>query len=112
MPILDNLSKGLKKGLEEAEKGLKSVGEKAEKGFKDVSEKASDTVKTFEIQQEIGKLEDEIKEIKLALGEKAVELVAKGETLNPALDELVTKITGIQTKIEGKKALIEQIKND
>ncbi len=112
MPILDDLSKGLKKGLEEAEKGLKSVGEKAEKGFKDVSEKASDTVKTFEIQQEIGKLEDEIKEIKLALGEKAVELVAKGETLNPALDELVTKIAVIQTKIEGKKALIEQIKND
>ena len=112
MPILDDLSKGLKKGLEEAEKGLKSVGEKAEKGFKDVSEKASDTVKTFEIQQEIGKLEDEIKEIKLALGEKAVELVAKGETLNHDLDELVTKITGIQTKIEDKKALIEQIKND
>ena len=112
MPILDDLSKGFKKGLEEAEKGLKSVGEKAEKGFKDVSEKASDTVKTFEIQQEIGKLEDEIKEIKLALGEKAVELVAKGETLNPVLDELVTKIAGIQTKIEGKKALIEQIKND
>ena len=80
------------------------------KGLK--SEKASDTVKTFEIQQEIGKLEDEIKEIQLALGEKAVELVAKGETLNPALDELVTKIAGIQTKIEGKKALIEQIKND
>ena len=101
MPILDDLSKGIKKGLEEAEKGLKQVGEKA-----------SDTVKTLEIQQEIEKLKDEIREIKLALGEKAVELVAQGETLNPALDELVTKISGIQTKIEGKKALIEQIKND
>ena len=101
MPILDDLSKGFKKGLEEAEKGLKQVGEKA-----------SDTVKTLEIQQEIGKLESEIKEIKLALGDKAVELVAQGESLNPALDELVAQIAGIQTKIEDKKALIEQIKND
>ena len=101
MPILDDLSKGIKKGLEEAEKGLKQVGEKA-----------SDTVKTLEIRHEIGKLEDEIKEIKLAIGEKAVELVGQGESLNPALGELVAKIADIQTQIEGKKALIEQIKND
>jgi len=101
MPILDDLSKGIKKGFEEAEKGLKQVGEKA-----------SDTVKTLEIQQEINKLEGEIKEIKLAIGEKAVELVRQGSTLNPALNELVSKIAGIQTEIEVKKALIEQIKND
>lgn len=101
MPILDDLSKGIKKGLEEAEKGLKQVGEKA-----------SDTVKSFEILQEISKLEGEIKDIHVAIGEKAVELVDQGESLNPVLDELVSKISGIQTKIEGKKALIEQIKND
>ena len=101
MPILDDLSKGIKKGLEEAEKGLKQVGKKA-----------SDTVKSFEIQQEINKLKNEIKDNQAAIGEKAVELVGQGVTLNPALDELVSKIAEIQTKIEEKKALIEQIKND
>jgi len=50
MPLLDDISKGLKKGVEEAGKGLKEVGEKA-----------SDAVKTFDIQQDIDKLEVEIK---------------------------------------------------
>lgn len=101
MPILDDLSKGIKKGLQEAEKGLKQVGDKA-----------SDTVKTMEIKQEISKLESEITDLKLAIGEKAVELIGEGASLNPELDELVSKIAGIQTKIEGKKARIEEIQND
>ena len=55
--ILDDISKGLKKGMQEAEKGIKQVGEKA-----------SDAVKTFEVQQEIDKLENEIRNIKIKIG--------------------------------------------
>ncbi|MGV8026461.1 MAG: hypothetical protein AB2L18_07895 [Anaerolineaceae bacterium] len=101
MPILDDLSKGLKKGMDEAEKGIKEV-----------SEKASDAVKTFEINQEIDKLETEIKGIKVEIGEKALELMAMGTALDPAIEELVKKIEGIKAQIEGKKAKIQEIKND
>ncbi len=101
MPILDDLSKGLKKGIDEAGKGLKEV-----------SEKAGDAVKTFEINQEIDKLEEEIKGIKVQIGDLAVELMAKGATLDPAIEELVKNIKGIEAQIDGKKAKIEEIKND
>lgn len=101
MPILDDLSKGLKKGIDEAGKGLKEVGEKA-----------GDAVKTFEINQEIDKLEVEIKGIKVQIGDLAVELMAKGTALDPAIEELVKNIKGIEAQIEGKKAKIEEIKND
>jgi ElaB/YqjD/DUF883 family membrane-anchored ribosome-binding protein len=123
MPILDDLSKGIKKGMDEAEKSLKDVGEKAEKGFKDVSEKAekgfkeitekaSDAVKTFEIQQEIDKLEAEMKGVKLEIGDKALELFTKGTALDPALDDLAKKAMGVKAKIDGKKKMIEDLKND
>ena len=101
MPILDDLSKGLKKGIDEAGKGLKEV-----------SEKAGDAVKTFEINQEIDKLEVEIKGIKVQIGDLAVELMAKGAALDPAIEELVKNIKGIEAQIDGKKAKIEEIKND
>lgn len=101
MPILDDLSKGLKKGIEEAGKGLKEV-----------SEKAGDAIKTFEINQEIDKLEVEIKGIKVQIGDLAVELMAKGAALDPAIEELVKNIKGIEAQIDGKKAKIEEIKND
>ncbi len=101
MPILDDLSKGLKKGIDEAGKGLKEV-----------SEKAGDAVKTFEINQEIDKLEAEIKGIKVQIGDLAVELMAKGASLDPAIEELVKNIKGIEAQIDGKKAKIEEIKND
>ena len=123
MPILDDLSKGIKKGMDDAEKGLKDVSEKAEKGFRDVSEKAekgfkdvaekaSDTMKTFEIQQEIDKLEAEIKGVKLEIGDKALELFAKGTALDPALDELAKKAMGVKAKIDGKKKMIDDLKKD
>ncbi len=86
--------------------------EGAEKGLKEVSEKASDTVKTFEINQEIGKLENEIKEIEVEIGKKALELMSKGVALDPSLEELVKKIAGIQAQIDGKKARVQEIKND
>ena len=101
MPILDDISKGLKKGMQEAEKGIKQVGEKA-----------SDAVKTFEVQQEIDKLENEIRTIKIKIGEKAVDLMSSGVSLDPTIEELVGEIEGVKAKIEGKKALIEEIKND
>ncbi|HAF61288.1 MAG TPA: hypothetical protein DCK95_03065 [Anaerolineaceae bacterium] len=101
MPLMDDISKGLKKGVEGAEKGLKQVGEKA-----------SDTVKTYEIQQEIDKLESDIEILKMEIGDKAVELIAKGNTLDPEIDELVIKIEGIKAKIVGKQVKIEEIKND
>lgn len=101
VPILDDLSKGLKKGIDEAGKGLKEV-----------SEKAGDAVKTFEINQEIDKLEAEIKGVKVQIGDLAVELMAKGATLDPAIEELVKNIKGIEAQIDGKKAKIEEIKND
>lgn len=101
MPILDDLSKGLKKGMDEAEKGIKEV-----------SEKASDTVKTYGISQEIEKLEAEIKGIKIEIGEKALELMAKGTALDPAIEELAKKIAGINAQIDGKKAKIQELKND
>ncbi len=100
MPILDDLSKGLKKGIDEAEKGIKEV-----------SEKASDAVKTFEINQEIDKLEAEIKGIKVEIGEKALELMAKGAALDPAIEELAKKIAGVKAQIDGKKAKIQELKN-
>ena len=101
MPILDDLSKGLKKGLDGAEKGIKEV-----------SEKASDAVKTFEINQEIDKLEAEIKGIKVEIGEKALELMAQGTALDPTIEELAKKVAGIKAQIEGKKAKIQELKND
>ncbi len=101
MPLMDDISKGIKKGVEEAGKGLKEVGEKA-----------SDVVETYEIQQAIDQLESEISAIKLTIGDKAVALVAKGNTLDPEIEELVIKIEGIKAKIRGKQARIEEIKND
>jgi len=101
MPLLDDISKGLKKGVEEAGKGLKEVGEKA-----------SDAVKTFDIQQDIDKLEVEIKSIKVEIGEQVLALMAKGTTMDPSLEELAVKVEGIKAQIEGKKAKIEEIKND
>lgn len=123
MPILDDISKGLKKGVKEAGKGIKKgvegAGkgikkgvEGAGKGIKQVSEKAGDAVKTFEIQQEISKLEGEIKKIKVEIGEKAFTLASEGKIKNPAIDKLVAKIDGINTQIEEKKAKIEEIKSD
>ncbi len=47
MPILDDISKGLKKG----------------------AEKASDAIKTLEINQEVSKLESSISDKKLKIGE-------------------------------------------
>ena len=101
MPVLDDLSKGIEKGLEEAKKGLKVVGEKA-----------SEAAKTLEIQQDIRKLEGNIRDIKLQIGEKAVELAGKGVKLDPAIDELTGKISEIQTQIESKRAEIEALKQD
>lgn len=121
MPILDDLSKGLKKGMDDAEKGLKGavdsagkglkdVVDGAEKGFKEVSDKAGDAVKTFEIQQEIDKLEDEVKGIKGQIGDKALELFAKGMAFDPAIEELLKKAEGVKAKIAGKKTMIEDLK--
>ncbi|NMC46578.1 MAG: hypothetical protein GYA52_07050 [Chloroflexi bacterium] len=112
MPLLDDISKGVKKGVEEAGKGIKKGVEEAGKGLKEVGEKASDAVKTFEIQQEIDKLEAEIKSIKVELGDAVLVLMAKGTTLDPTLTELAVKVEGIKAQIEGKKAKIEEIKND
>lgn len=101
MPLMDDISKGIKKGVEEAGKGIKEVGEKA-----------TDAVKTFEIQQEIDKLEADIKAIKVEIGDAVLALMAKGTSLDPSLTELAVKIEGIKAQIEGKKAKIEEIKND
>ena len=43
----------------------------------------------------IDKLEAEIKGIKIEIGDKALELFAKGTALDPAIDELVKKIEGV-----------------
>ncbi len=123
MPILDDLSKGLKKGMDDAEKGLKGamdsagkgfkeVVDSAEKGIKEVGDKASDAMKTFEIQQEIDKLEADVKAIKVEIGDKALELFAKGNALDPVMEELVKKAEGVKAKIAGKKTMIEDLKKD
>ena len=112
MPVIDDISKGLKKGIDEAGKGIKEGINQAGKGLKAVSEKANDAVETYEINQEIDKLEEEIKRVKMQIGDLAVDLLAKGTTLDPAIEELVKDIKGIEAQIEGKKAKIEEIKND
>lgn len=70
------------------------------------------TEKTFETQQEIDKLEAEIRGIKIEIGEKALELFANGTALDPAIDKLVKKIEAVKDKIEGKQAKIAELKKD
>ncbi len=90
MPILDDISKGLKKG----------------------AEKAGDALKTLEIQQEINKLEGSIKDKKLAMGEVALGL-HKDKKLNiPELESLCADVDGLMAQIEEKKKMIQQLKAD
>lgn len=90
MPILDDISKGLKKG----------------------AEKAGDALKTLEINQEIGKLESSISGKKLKIGELVFGLHAAKKVDNPELEALCADIDALKTEIEEKKKLIEQINND
>jgi len=104
--------KGIKKGVDSAGKGIKKGIKTAEKGIKDVGEKASDTVKTFEINQDIDKKEEEIKALNFKIGEKAVSLAKKGAKLDPDLMKLVTRVLDAQDKIKLMKAKIRALKKD
>jgi peptidoglycan hydrolase CwlO-like protein len=123
MAGLDDLSKKLKKKVGKAEKGLKkSVGsagkgikkglKDAEKGIKDVGDKASDAVKTFEINKDIEKKEEEIEALNFKIGEKAVSLAKNGAKLDPDLMKIVNKVLDAQAKIKEMKAKIKTLKKD
>ncbi len=112
MPVLNDFSKGLKKGVGKAEKGIKKGLKGAKKGLKDISEKASDSVKTFELNNEINKLEEKLQTSKTKIGEKALALAAKGSKFDPELMKLVKTAEGFQAKIKEIKATIKKIKTD
>jgi hypothetical protein len=90
MPILDDISKGIKKG----------------------AEKASDALKTLEINQEIGKLESSISAKKVQIGDLAFGLHAAKKLNIPELETACIEIEALKSQIEEKKKLIEQINND
>ena len=90
MPILDDISKGLKKG----------------------AEKASDAIKTLEINQEISKLESFISDKKLKIGGLVYGQYAEKKLNDPELEALCADIDGLKMQITEKKQLIEQINND
>jgi hypothetical protein len=90
MPILDDISKGLKKG----------------------AEKAGDALKTLEINQEIGKLESSISGKKLQIGDLVFGLHASNKLNLPELKAVCVEIDALKAQIEEKKKLIEQINND
>jgi len=80
MPILDDISKGLKKG----------------------AEKASDAIKILEIQQAINKIEGTIKDKKLAVGNIVFGL-HKDKKLNiPELETICGEIDSLVTQMEEK----------
>lgn len=90
MPILDDISKGLKKG----------------------AEKASDAIKTLEINQEISKLESSISGKKMSIGEVVYSQYSDKKLNNPELEALCADIDTLKAQIAEKKKLIEQIQND
>ena len=90
MPILDDISKGLKKG----------------------GEKTGDTLKTLEINQEIGKLESSISAKKLQIEDLVIGLHAAKNLNIPELKAVCAEIDVLKAQIEEKKKLIEQINND
>ena len=90
MPILDDISKGLKKG----------------------AEKAGDALKTLEINQEIGKLESSISAKKVQIGDLVFGLHAAKKLNIPELETVCTEIEALKAQIEEKKKLIEKINND
>ena len=101
MPILDDLGKGLGKGLD----SLKKAGAQA-------AETVKDTAKTLEIKNEIGKLEGKIKDITFKAGEAALALVAEGKVKDAGLVGFSTEIEEIKTQITEKMKEIESIKNN
>lgn len=112
MPVLNDFSKGLKKGVGKAEKGIKKGIKGAKKGFKDISEKAGDSVKAFELNNKINKQEEKLKISKLKIGENVLALAAKGSKFDPELMKSVKTAEDIQIKIKEIKATIKKIKND
>jgi hypothetical protein len=90
MPILDDISKGLKKG----------------------AEKAGDALKTLEINQAISKLEGSISAKKVRIGDLVFELHAAKKLHIPELEAVCVEIDALKAQIEEKKKLIEQINND
>ena len=90
MPILDDISKGLKKG----------------------AEKASDAIKTLEINQEVNKLESSISDKKLKIGELVYGQFTEKKLNNPELEALCADIDALKAQIVEKKQLIEKIQND
>ena len=90
MPILDDISKGLKKG----------------------AEKAGDALKTLEINQEISRLEGSITAKEVQLGELVFGLHSAKKLNIPELEAVCVEIDTFKTQIEEKKKLIEQINND
>ncbi len=90
MPILDDISKGLKKG----------------------AEKASDAIKTLEINQEISKLESSVTDKKQKIGELVYGQFVEKKLNNPELEALCGDIDALKAQIVEKKQLIEQIQND
>ena len=90
MPILDDISKGLKQG----------------------AEKASDALKTLEINQEISKLEGTINEKKVALGNAVLALHVSNKLDLPELKAICAEVDALNAQIEDKKKLIHTIQND
>jgi len=90
MPILDDISKGLKKG----------------------AEKAGDAFKTLEINQEISKLESSISGKKVQIGDLVFGLHSAKNLNIPELEAVCVEIDALKTQIEEKKKLIVQINND
>ena len=90
MPILDDISKGLKKG----------------------AEKASDAIKTLEINQEISKLESSISDKKQKIGDLIYAQYSAKTLKNPEMEALCAEIDALKAQIEEKKQLINQIQND
>lgn len=108
MPILDDISKGLKKGAKKAKPILEDIS----KGVKKGADKAGDAIKTLEIKQEIANMEGKIRDVKMKMGDLLVGLPKEKRPAVEGLKTLFTEVDKLKAKIAEKKKQIEQLKSD
>jgi hypothetical protein len=80
-----------------------------EKNAKRAQFEADQRLRANKVRSEVARTRREIKALTASIGQKALELVAAGETLNAPLQEIVDAILSLRSEIERKEAQIAAI---